>query len=527
MQSSIGNAVKEINKIIEKLKEFIANYGTSDDRFRSLDSHWIRVIDEEATEEKNVQGSLILNNSRAALDLQYVTWSSICSCGQPNCDEEFMPDKNPVSFEYASIIDQINVLENQRLQFTVFTAWLKAIERERQNWQGVMCSERNGGLRISMNRQGDYDDELDYARQIIDFLEVITKVSMINLDVQNALKDYKALQKRIERMRTPDRSTGLANKIASMKNEKYDTELIENQIQELQTKVGNGITVRTWGWEVEAPAPGDDVVTPAGVDRGYDGSVESWEHRDSSDCECDCSDCTYHDCTCENCENYNDDPGHCGGDYCMSGSEGAEFRTTGGVQRMQHPGLKNLLNQIGDTEKNPTAGTHIHVYAKDLNAEQVGVVLGGYAITQKVWDVIAGRDVNTDSRCQTYANIIPADYVAYTIRNKVLKHVGKFNAVNTQHINTERGTLEFRQMNCNFDYNRITLMAWMARGLVESAKRGAKVHEFFNIKDIDGMVKLYEKYSYTLENEWGSQALDNPVGSRYNQSRNRIATYDE
>ncbi len=74
MQSSIGNAVKEINKIIEKLKDFIANYGTSDDRFRSLDSHWIRVIDEEATEEKNVQGSLILNNSRAALDLQYITW---------------------------------------------------------------------------------------------------------------------------------------------------------------------------------------------------------------------------------------------------------------------------------------------------------------------------------------------------------------------------------------------------------------------------------------------------------------------
>jgi hypothetical protein len=64
-------------------------------------------------------------------------------------------------------------------------------------------------------------------------------------------------------------------------------------------------------------------------------------------------------------------------------------------------------------------------------------------------------------------------------------------------------------------------MAWMVRGLVEVAKRGATITEFFNIKDIEGFIKLYAKYGFTTFNE--TDAIEDPMGSRYNQSRNRIA----
>ena len=61
----------------------------------------------------------------------------------------------------------------------------------------------------------------------------------------------------------------------------------------------------------------------------------------------------------------------------------------------------------------------------------------------------------------------------------------------------------------------------MVRGLVEVAKRGAKITEFFNITDIEGFIKLYAKYGFTTFEE--TKEIDDPMGSRYNQSRNRIA----
>jgi hypothetical protein len=72
-------------------------------------------------------------------------------------------------------------------------------------------------------------------------------------------------------------------------------------------------------------------------------------------------------------------------------------------------------------------------------------------------------------------------------------------------------------MDCNFDFNRISLMAFMVRGLVEVAKRGATIAEFIHITDIDSLIKLYSQYGYTFGKE--SEVIDNPHGSRYNQSR--------
>jgi hypothetical protein len=352
---------------------------------------------------------------------------------------------------------------------------------------------------------------------------------IINLEVEsNTLRDalaywnntvanIKKYEDRQAKEQAGDR--GLSDKINKNRNKKVDAEAIENQIQMWQGQVENMLVARTWGWEVEAPNPGEDVVVPPGVERGSDGSVESYD-SDHSDCECGCSDCRYHDCDCDDCDNRNDDPQHCGYDDCASCAS-YEYRTTGGIPRAQHPGLKKLLAQIDETEKNETAGTHIHVYAKDLEAVQIGVVLGAYALTQRVWDVISGRDVENDNRCKQYADLVPGVAVSHTLRHKTLYSVGKFTAVNTLHVTSDRGTIEFRQMNCNFDYDRITFFAWMVRGLVEVAKRGAAITEFFNIVDVEGFIKLYAKYGFTTFKE--TEIVDDPVGSRYNQSRNRIA----
>jgi hypothetical protein len=299
-----------------------------------------------------------------------------------------------------------------------------------------------------------------------------------------------------------------------------DENNIEKQILVWQAQIENSVVARTWGWEVEAPNPGD-VKTPMGVDKGSDGSLYS-EEATPDECECDCGDCTYHECDCDDCDNQNDDPSHCRDEYCMS-NVSYEFRTVGGLIVSKHPGLKQLLDQIVDTEKNVSAGTHIHVYAADLTAVEVATVLAGYAITQRVWDVIAGRSVDNDSRCKTYANRIPGSEISLTLKDKNnLRHVGKFYAVNTYNVNTERGTLEFRQMDCNFDFDRITFMAWMVRGLVEVVKRGAKIHEFMPIVDIEGFIKLYGKYGFTGIKE--TDEIQHPVGSRYNQKPVRYNT---
>ena len=360
--------------------------------------------------------------------------------------------------------------------------------------------------------------------QFVLALEQMSKIDISTEDLRNSLQQWDNLTARVLNsegvaIKRNKGDSGLAVKINENRNKEVDSGLIEEQIKKWEVEIQNMLVARTWGWEVEAPNPGSDVTVPAGVEQGSDGSVESFE-ADHDDCECSCSDCRYHDCDCDDCDNQNDDPQHCGYDDCVSCAS-YEFRTTGGIPRALHPGLSKLLEQIKDTEKNVSAGTHVHVYARDLEAYQIGVVLGAYALTQRVWDVLAGRDVDNDGRCKQYADVIPGEYISHTLRNKALYHVGKFNAVNTHHVTTDRGTLEFRQMNCNFDYNRITFFAWMARGLVEVAKRGATITEFFNIVDVEGFIKLYAKYGFTTFKE--TDVVDDPMGSRYNQSRNRIA----
>jgi len=289
--------------------------------------------------------------------------------------------------------------------------------------------------------------------------------------------------------------------------------MAEKWIQEAIKKLDgvNGLTARTWGFEIEVPdACGVDPIYNSGIEKGEDGSLRSYN---SDNCECDCSSCVYHDCNCDHCEDQNDSPDHdCGYSEC-SQADMAEFRTTGAIQRLKHSGMYDLLKKLNDNdaEMNDTAGTHIHVWAQDLTTNQVGQVMAIYKYTESIMSVIAGRfNVN-------YAGEVKASDVAMALsrKNPQLRPV-KPVAVNVSHLlNSSRGTIEFRQMDCNLNADRITFWAWLVRGLVEVVKRGATLREFMKVKDLDDMIKVYEVWNYTIQNENPGDIIP---GSRVDQN---------
>lgn len=411
----------------------------------------------------------------------------------------------------STIEEAYKYLRDHRVDFILHNALVRSTIKD--------LSEAGYGLNNSF---GYFSISGSSSTMFVELLRIFGNAEYKPIHLQEAVGyyhvvygEYKTRMRQRGSMETQQKTIrGISALVLNKAQDPVDVEVIEEQIQQAQTKLSDSLVGRTWGWEVEAPNPGDFTSIP-GVEAGSDGSVESFEASDE-DCSCDCRDCTYHSCDCDNCDQYNEDVEHCRDSDCYQ-CRSYEFRTVGGVTRALHPGLKNLLGQISDTEKNETAGTHIHVYARDLSAFQIGVALGGYALTQKVWDVLAGRNAEDDQRCRTYANVLPAEDIAETLRTKKLRSVGKFTAVNTLHVTSDRGTLEFRQMDCNFDFNRISLMAFMVRGLVEVAKRGATIAEFIHITDLNGLIKLYNQYGYTFGKE--SETIDNPHGSRYNQSR--------
>jgi hypothetical protein len=74
-------------------------------------------------------------------------------------------------------------------------------------------------------------------------------------------------------------------------------------------------------------------------------------------------------------------------------------------------------------------------------------------------------------------------------------------AVNVMHLLGGRGTIEFRQMDCNLDANKITFWAWLVRGLVETAKRGASLKDFKKVQDLNDVIFVLGAYNYFIQNE--------------------------
>jgi hypothetical protein len=288
--------------------------------------------------------------------------------------------------------------------------------------------------------------------------------------------------------------------------------LMEEQIAKLMEQLpANGLAARTWGFEIESPdCKGVEPLKGSGIDKGDDGSLRSYESND--DCECCCNDCTYHECDCDNCESQNDDPQHCNDSDCST-AESAEYRSTGGIQRVVHNGMYKLCEDLTneDAEMNDSAGTHIHVFGADLTTQQVGQVLASYKRLEGLFKVLCGReDVQ-------YARKIAVEHVrrAINAKNPMLT-LDKPRAVNVSNLTGDRGTIEFRQMDCNYDANRITFYAWLVRGLVETAKRGATLTSFFGVTDFYTLVTTFGKFNYFIANESPNRVIpgtktDTPV----------------
>jgi hypothetical protein len=281
-----------------------------------------------------------------------------------------------------------------------------------------------------------------------------------------------------------------------------DIELIQSQRDKAYGAFpSQAITARTWGWEMEiADAKGVDAVF--GVDKGEDGSLRSYEAN--TDCDCDCSDCMYHSCDCDFCESNNDDPDHCDGRECSS-ADSAEFRTKNGSNRLMHAGLFKITSALEEVEAevNDTCGLHIHVYAQDLETKQVAQVLAIYKYLENIMAILAGRDnVN-------YAQRIPIEYVKDAYKGKLPSD--KPRAINLNHllgsyVDGNRGTIEFRQMAGTYDAKEITFWAWLVRGMVTIAKRGAELKNFLHVKDLNDIIEVYAKFNYLLHDE-GAELL--------------------
>lgn len=393
-------------------------------------------------------------------------------------------------------------LKANRMQYIVYVAYLIAASR---TCPAIMGSGLRAPSVINMNYSDVIDaclyettviqDSSTYLRLLAlghaevtkdDLLEAIKHYGNEIKMISDNVRDYKTRieGKAIDQM--------FKDKPTLDAQEKADVRV---EVETLSHKLKNGLSSRTWGFEIEVPdAKGVEAV--AGIEKGEDGSLRS---DNSEGCECECDDCLYHECDCNICEVGSSDPEHCDDSYCKGDCDMAEYRTTGGIQRVKHAGMLKLCKDLldADAEMNDSAGTHIHVYAQDLTTHQVGHVLASYLWLENIISEAARRkDVN-------YARSIPADHVGKALRkrNPVLVAV-KAQAVNVSWLTTgERGTIEFRQMNCNLQGNRITFWAWLCRGFVETAKRGAKFSEFKNVTSMQGIVDVFAKYNFTLESE--------------------------
>lgn len=402
----------------------------------------------------------------------------------------------------------LNYMRSNPLQSKLWISYMTALERDYHSiyntsirWDKITTSSEE-------MQQGDHEATGPVNKNFYKILVgmrdvVITKEDMAAAAriYKNKINSYEQTEK-MAKSGTEDTSQKLGiGKLFVDAPDVIDDELIEQQITDaVKAMPENALTARTWGFEIEVPdAKGVDVDSNSGIDKGEDGSLRSYEGN--SECECDCDDCSYHTCDCDNCTSYNDDPQHdCGSDECQT-ADMAEFRTTGGIQRLKHSGMYKLCKDLAEVnaEKNDTAGTHIHVYAADLTTAQVGQVMAIYKFTENIMSVVAGR-FNV-----TYAKQVKVDHIASALRKKNGGLIPeKPLAVNVSHLLNDyrsRGTIEFRQMDCNLDADRITFWAWLVRGLVETAKRGATIGDFKKVTDLNGVIEALARWEYKLHDE--------------------------
>jgi hypothetical protein len=453
--------------------------------------------DQQRVNEEATRWSSFSNETRESFEAMlpgYVT-----TYGRSVTLQMFKTDEQPTE-EYW---------KNNRLAMIHAIAYLKAVDVETRKdgdfWSQVYgCSTIDTArLMVTINVEGYIDGETYEAYQLeqhpaVKLLDVMYGVTIEKDDIIWA-RDRYTRQLGVYASQQPKVKGRGIEKLFENAPVVYES-VINEQFKMLEENVTNNLVARTWGFEIEIP-DAKGVPAPAGVEKGDDGSLRSYEAGD--DCDCDCDDCNYHDCDCDNCYNRNTDPDHCGNSECAT-CDSAEYRTIGGIQRMQHAGMFKLCQDLADkgAELNDSAGTHIHVYAQDLTTNQVGQVMATYRWLDTIIRPIAGRkNVN-------YAMEIPVSYIASALsRKNATITKDKPREINCMHLFNGRGTIEFRQMDCNANAKRITAWAWLVRGLVTAAKRGATLSNYKECKDLNDVIGVLARFNVYTDNEHPEQVV--------------------
>jgi hypothetical protein len=103
---------------------------------------------------------------------------------------------------------------------------------------------------------------------------------------------------------------------------------------------------------------------------------------------------------------------------------------------------------------------------------------------------------------------VPVKYIARALRKTEPQlSLDKPREVNTMHLFNGRGTIEFRQMDCNANAKRITAWAWLVRGFVTAAKRGATMSDYRKCKDLNDVVAVFKRFKVEPNNEHPEQLI--------------------
>lgn len=254
---------------------------------------------------------------------------------------------------------------------------------------------------------------------------------------------------------------------------------------------------RPWGFEVEAPEGYKITDIPVGLDVTCDGSVDS-HNSYAPDCDCDCDDCS-HSCDCGRCEYSDYDPDHCG-EIGSCNRNYNEFMSVGPVFDSYPDMLVELCENLADTEQNDTAGVHVHVQAKDLTGYEVARVLRVYRNVQWMMSAIAGRSgsryaIDMDSNDDVNLDIANFEAMKDSLARDTRYYANnRYQAVNT-HSLYKHGTIEFRQMACNFNANEIASWGRLHRALLNAVKAGLRPFETESVENLAGYIRVLSRYT--------------------------------
>ena len=259
---------------------------------------------------------------------------------------------------------------------------------------------------------------------------------------------------------------------------------------------------RRWGVEIESPQVAVFETSGTGWELTRDESV------DEPDCTCTCEECQ-HDCDCDQCNiraGY-EEPDHCGD--CTAN----ELVSPVMFEALFPDDVRRQLSHIQDSMERydrETWGGHIHIEARDLTLQQVGLV-------QKAWlkiyrilgESFTGRDFG--HYCRDFSEWCERDrfderYTAVNVTNLVRYGSGGFNVWaedpdrrEIENMNpkgrptdTYKTTIEFRQFASTADPQIIEYRASVCRALVDYFASGGAWYWFAKCQTAEELEELLQ-----------------------------------